>query len=193
MRFIHNLVPLLEAAGNARVISVLAGGKECDINEDNLDLRKNFSFAESTGYPASLNSLAIETLASQHPSISFIHDFPGLVATPLLKTSMGSIVGSILGFITKLMSISAEESGEWHTFLLTSPAFPSQNASAGLDLDQSAKITKASTGEVGGGSYILNYNGEDATNQTLMAQLREKGYAEIVWKHTLKIFEELTA
>jgi hypothetical protein len=194
MRFVYNLIPLLEAAGNARVISVLAAGKESDIKEDNLDLRKSFSFAESMGYPATLNSLAIETLASQHPSVSFIHEFPGVVVTPLFKTSMGSILGTILGFMSKIMSMSAEESGEWQTFLLTSPAFPAKSSvSSGLTAEQSAKISRASTGEVGGGSYILNHNGKDVTNQALMSQLREKGFLEIVWKHTLEIFTELTA
>ncbi|KAJ5312121.1 hypothetical protein PENANT_c011G08797 [Penicillium antarcticum] len=173
MRFIENLLPALEATKSPRVISILAGGKEIMIEEDNLDLTKKFSLSASTGYPASMNSLAFEVLASQHPSVSFLHVFPGIVATPLLKNSMGSVAGTILGFLSKPISISAEESGEWQTWLSTSPNFAPKNS--------------------GQGAYILNYDGKDATNQSLMTQLREKGFPEIVWKHTQDTFNRILA
>ncbi|KAJ5380415.1 short-chain dehydrogenases/reductase [Penicillium cataractarum] len=168
MRFVENLMPALEAATSPRVISILAGGKEIMIEEDNLDLSKKFSLSEANGYPASMTSLAFEVLASQHPSVSFLHVFPGLVSTPLMKKSMGSVLGTILGFLTMPMSISAKESGEWQTWLSTSPNFVPKNS--------------------GQGAYIVNHDGKDSTNQSLMAQLREKGFPEIVWKHTQDIF-----
>lgn len=194
MRFVYNLVPLLEAAEEPRVISVLAGGKEVSIEEDNLDLRKRFSLSASNGYPATMTSLAFEVLASQHPSISFIHEFPGIVATPILKKSMGGVLGTILSLLIRPISISEEESGEWQVFLSTSPSFPAKG-SAGADAatEQDIKITQASTGEAGGGVYILNYNGQDVTNKTLMTQLRERGFPDIVWKHTLDTFDRILA
>src|SRR5699024_4653489 len=121
-------------------------------------------------------SLAFEDLASRHPSISFIHVFPGIVATQLMKKSAGAIVGSILSFLTWPISISASESGEWHTFLSTSTEFPSRNMSS----NQSSV-----------GSYIINYDGKDVTNKTLMAKLREKDFPLTVWKHTLDIFDQI--
>ncbi|KAJ5711374.1 short-chain dehydrogenases/reductase [Penicillium malachiteum] len=42
VRFIVNLLPALQASKSLRVISVLAGGKEIMIEEDNLDLNKKF-------------------------------------------------------------------------------------------------------------------------------------------------------
>lgn len=173
MRFVENLLPALEAAKSPRVISILAGGQEMMIEEDNLDLRKHFSFSASNGYPATMTTLAFEVLASQHPSVSFLHVFPGVVATPLMKNSMGSVVGTIVGFLIKPMSISAEESGEWQTWLSTSPNFTPKNS--------------------GQGAYILNYDGKDTTNQSLMTQLREKGLPEIVWKHTQDTFGRILA
>ena len=164
-------MPALEAAESPRVISILAGGKEIMIEEDNLDLRKKFSLSASNGYRASMTSLAFEVLSSQHPSVSFLHVFPGIVATPLLKKSMGSVAGTILGLLTKPISISAEESGEWMTWLSTSPTFTPKNS--------------------GQGAYILNHDGKDATNQSLMAQLREKGFPGIVWKHTQDTFTRI--
>lgn len=178
MRFIYNLLPTLEAAKSPRVVSVLAGGKEADIEEDNLDLQKEFSFSSSNAYPTSMTSLAFETLASEHPSISFLHVFPGLVATPLMKNSMGSIIGTIVGFLTWPMSISMSESGEWQTWLSTSADFPAKDDST----DASAA-----------GYYLLDYNGKDATNEALMEQLRAKGLPDIVWKHTLATFDRICA
>jgi hypothetical protein len=169
MRFIYNLIPVLEASKNARVISILAAGKEIDIEEDNLDLQKKFSLSASNGYPTTMTSLAFGLLASQHPSISFLHVFPGLVATPLLKKTMGFIVGTLLGFLMKPLSMSAAESGEWHCFLSTSSEYPI------------------------GSSYILNYDGKDVTNKALMSQLREKKVEHSVWKHTLETFDRLLA
>lgn len=193
MRFIHNLMPMLESARSPRVVSVLAGGKEVDVQPDNLDLRKHFSFSQSNGYPVTMTSLAFETLASKHPSVSFIHVFPGLVATPLLKNSMGGILGSVMSFLSKPMSISPEESGEWQTFLSTSPNFPAKVAGQDLPVDSKVKIARASTGKPGGGSYILNHKGQNTTNEPLMSQLRERGLADIIWKHTLEIFDQTPA
>lgn len=178
MRFIYNLLPSLELAKSPRVISILAGGKETKIEENNLDLRKSFSLSASNGYPATMTSLAFEVFASRHQSISFIHVFPGIVATPLMKNSMGSIGGAVLSFITKPISISASESGEWQVFLSTSTEFPARNASSG---------------QLSGGSYIVNHTGMDVTNKRLMAQLREKGFPDTVWKHTLDTFDRILA
>ncbi|KAJ5673845.1 short-chain dehydrogenases/reductase [Penicillium macrosclerotiorum] len=173
MRFVENLLPSLEAAKTPRVISILAAGKEIMIEEDNLDLRKKFSFSAANGYPASMTSLAFEVLASQHPSVSFLHVFPGIVATPLMKNSMGSVVGTIIGFLAKPIAMSAEESGEWQTWLSTSPNFAPKNSGQGV--------------------YLLNHNGKDATNQSLMAEFRKKGFPEIVWKHTQDTFGRILA
>ncbi|KAJ5925189.1 short-chain dehydrogenases/reductase [Penicillium verhagenii] len=177
LRFVHNLLPSLELSKSPRVVSVLAGGQEMMIEEDNLDLKKRFSFSAGNGYPTTMTTLAFEHLASKHPSVSFIHDFPGIVATPLFKKVAGPILGSILGFLSKVVSIPASESGEWHTYLATAPEYKSKNAA----------------GEPSGGSYILNHDGKDVTNQKLMEQFREKDFPSVVWKHTLDTFEKLSA
>lgn len=173
MRFVQNLIPALEASKSPRVVSVLAAGKETKIDEDNLDLKKSYSFTASAAYGATMVSLAHEKLALENPSISFIHTFPGVVSTPLIKKFMGPIFGTIVGFLSKPMALSGSESGEWHTYLSTAEAFKSKDAS-------------------GSGSYILNYDGKDLTNQAVMTELREKDFPTIVWKHTLDTFEKLT-
>ncbi|KAJ5784880.1 short-chain dehydrogenases/reductase [Penicillium pulvis] len=172
MRFIQNLTPALEASKSPRVVSILGGGKEIKIEEDNLDLKKSWSFTGGAGYASSMVSVAHEKLASENPSISFIHGFPGVVSTPLFKKFLGPIFGSIVGFLSTPLSMSASESGEWHIYLSTAEQFKSKDAS-------------------GNGSYILNYDGKDLTNEAIMTELREKDFPTIVWKHTLDTFEKL--
>ncbi|KAJ5677213.1 short-chain dehydrogenases/reductase [Penicillium maclennaniae] len=176
MRFVYNLLPTLEAANSPRVVSILAGGQEIKIEEDNLDLQKEFSFSASLGYPTSMTSLAFETLASEHPSVSFLHVFPGVVATPLFSKTLGSILGTIVSFLAKPFIISMADSGEWQTYLATSAEYPSK---------------KDSTDASAAGYYILNHDGKDSTNKALMEELREKGFPAIVWKHTLDTFDRI--
>ncbi|KAE8349838.1 hypothetical protein BDV28DRAFT_52779 [Aspergillus coremiiformis] len=191
MRFIHNLLPRLAAAQSpARVISVLAAGKEGDIDESNFDLQVSFSFGTAMTYGATMTSLAMEYLATQHPSISFIHVFPGVVRTPLMTASFGYLLGSVMGLATRLMSISQQESGERNVSIATSAAYPPAGRSGNASIDDGA-IAVASTGKIGGGSYLLNYDGKDVTNQTLMKNYRDRDYPTKLWDHTLDIFRRI--
>ncbi|OGM51077.1 short-chain dehydrogenase/reductase [Aspergillus bombycis] len=191
MRFIYNLLPQLEAANiPARVVSVLAAGKEGEIDESNFDLQVSFSFGTAATYGATMNSLAMEYLAAKHPSVTFIHVFPGIVQTPLMKSSFGYIVGSVIGLVAKLMSISEKESGERNVFIATSTAY-SPATDAGKSSADGVGVAVASTGKLGGGSYLLNYDGQDVTNQTLMRKYREREYPTKLWDHTLDIFQRV--
>ncbi|KAF7590367.1 hypothetical protein BBP40_002919 [Aspergillus hancockii] len=152
MRFVHNLVPLLSASkAPARVVTVLAGGQEGKVDENDLDLQKKWSFLKSGTYAATMNSMAIEHLASVHPTISFVHVFPGLVRTPLMNKTLGSFAGTIATFLSRPMSISAEESGQRNVFLSTSaaypPAQPEDPANVGVPLVGRLKTAVASTGK----------------------------------------------
>ncbi|KAE8383097.1 hypothetical protein BDV26DRAFT_277554 [Aspergillus bertholletiae] len=191
MRFIYNLLPQLEAAKfPARVISVLAAGREGDIDESNFDLQVSFSFGIAATYGATMNSLAMEYLATKHPAVTFIHIFPGVVQTPLMKSSFGYILGSAIGLMTKLMSISEKESGERNVFIATSTAYPPATRAGNLSAD-GVGFAVASTGKIGGGSYLLDYDGKDVTNQTLMRSYREREYLTKLWDHTLDIFQRV--
>ncbi|KAE8373040.1 hypothetical protein BDV26DRAFT_297296 [Aspergillus bertholletiae] len=196
MRFIHNLLPLLSASqAPARVVSVLAAGQEGKIEEDNLDLQKSWSFMTAATYGATMNSLAAEHLATLYPTISFVHIFPGLVRTPLINKTLGSFAGSIASFLSRPMSLSAQESGERHVFISTSaaypPAAPTDPANVGVPLVEGVKTSVASTGKIGGGSYLLNYNGANATNEKLMSGYRAEEFPKKVWAHTLETFQKV--
>lgn len=196
MRFVHNLLPLLGASkGPARVVSVLAAGQEGKIEEDNLDLQKSWTFMKAGTYAATMNSLAAEHLATLYPSISFVHVFPGIVRTPLMNKTMGSIAGSIISFLSRPMSISSQESGERHLFISTSaaypPATPKDPANAGVPLVEGVKTSVASTGKIGGGSYILKYDGDNAANEKLMSGYRAEDFPKKIWAHTLETFKKV--
>ncbi|GAB1218612.1 hypothetical protein ATERTT37_007875 [Aspergillus terreus] len=196
MRFVHNLLPLLSASKTpGRVVTVLGAGQEGQISEDNLDLQKSWSFFKSVTYAATMNSLAIEHLASKYPTISFAHVFPGIVRTPLMNSTVGSFAGSILGFLSRPFSISEQESGERNLFISTSaaypPATPSDPSKIGVPLPDGVQTSMASNGKVGGGSYILNYDGANATNEKVMNEYRQKDFARKVWEHTEATFKKV--
>lgn len=87
MRFIHNLIPQLNNvsqtgnSGNAlsRVISVLDAGHETNHRMDDLDLRKHYSVQACDVHATTMTSVMMKEFASQHPSITFIHSYLGIV------------------------------------------------------------------------------------------------------------------
>ncbi len=83
MRFTDQLMPLLEAAHPqlSRVISVLAPGTESTFNPSDIGLRTTFSLANAASHAAVMNDFYFEQAAKQHPTVSFIHSYPGFVST----------------------------------------------------------------------------------------------------------------
>ena len=71
-------------------MSVLAGGLEGPINENDLSLSdpKKFSVSAGNSHSATMLTLSFEHLARENPTVSFVHAFPGLVSTPLLGLSL---------------------------------------------------------------------------------------------------------
>ncbi|KAJ7882594.1 hypothetical protein B0H14DRAFT_3082489 [Mycena olivaceomarginata] len=84
LRAVQQLLPLLNAAPSPRVISVLAGGHEAQMNEADLDLRDsaNWSYWNAAVHAATMCTLSLERLACGNPGLSVVHWHPGAVATP---------------------------------------------------------------------------------------------------------------
>lgn len=78
--------PLLSLAPYPHVVSVLAGGKENTINEDDLDLKHNYGVLTSAHHGTTMSSLAFEHLARQNPAVAFVHIYPGYVRTNILQS-----------------------------------------------------------------------------------------------------------
>ncbi|KAJ6537766.1 NAD(P)-binding protein [Mycena capillaripes] len=138
-RFIKDLLPALEAAHqggeDAKVISVLAAGDGGKIDLDDLGLKKNFSVSNAAAAAPTYNDImvnvrthflswiyllvcylsAAQDLAARHPGLSFVHSYPGVVATGLLNSSDSRILkatSSILMPLLKPFIYSVETSGE---------------------------------------------------------------------------------
>ncbi|KAH9931034.1 NAD-P-binding protein [Amylocystis lapponica] len=89
-KFTNDLLPLLQraqdAGQDARVMSVLGAGTGGTVDLDDLELRKGYNLLTAGLRAATYNDLMIESFAERQPDMSFVHAFPGLVRTPMLKS-----------------------------------------------------------------------------------------------------------
>eukprot|EP01103_Thecamoeba_quadrilineata_P006150 TRINITY_DN15875_c0_g1_i1.p1 TRINITY_DN15875_c0_g1~~TRINITY_DN15875_c0_g1_i1.p1 ORF type:complete len:304 (+),score=47.55 TRINITY_DN15875_c0_g1_i1:74-985(+) len=124
---IKELLPLLENAAKegeeARVLTVLAAGKEGPIFKDDLDLKQNFSLMNAANVATTYNSLMIEEYSNRHPNVSFMHIYPGYVNTSITDSlpwylRIGANVASVF-------ATSPEDSGEVMCYVLTDSKFKS--------------------------------------------------------------------
>ena len=157
LRFTYDLLPLLNASQSPRVVAILAGGKETEIDFSDLEFRNNFNGFKAAGNGTTQTTLAFEELAKTNPRITFIHKFPGLVATGVLDKLMGTASGLyavpaaiarwVLVPIVQLFATSVDVAGERGLFIATSarypPAQPSKKLS-GVALPKGVEISKSS-------------------------------------------------
>lgn len=197
MRFIHNLLPQLTAAQStplSRVVSVLSSGAETKLNFDDLSLKTHFSLANCAAHACTMNSLAAEELAAQHPGTTFVHAFPGIVKSGAARGA-GPVLFPLLNMLTVLLRpwmVPVGESGERHLYAATSATFPPRADGpdrARLEEGQSAAV--GSTGESGSGAYLLSWDGEPCGKEKMMQEHREQGNMKRVWDHTMEVFEKI--
>ena len=123
VRFAQQLSPSLSST--ARVLSILAGGKEGKIFEDDLNLERNYSISNAAAHFASLMTLSWDHLAAQpeNKNRSFIHIFPGLVSTGLLGRSAKGALSVLLTYLVEpllglFVAARPDEVGERMLFVL---------------------------------------------------------------------------
>lgn len=150
-----------------------------------------------------LVTLGLETLATQSPSVSFVHDFPGSVATSLIRKDDGAFM-QVLKYAFKIIGALGlteftpnEEVGERHTFYCTSSKFPPVNghgASAGIDLPAGVSVAKGVDDQLGSGVYSVDAQSEsaDAKVMELLAGYRRDGTAERLWAYTESEWKRVT-
>ena len=169
VRFTQNLLPLMSR--NSRAISILAGGKEGKIFEDDLDLERNYSVMNSGNHFATMMTLSYDKLAESNPEKAFVHVYPGLVSTGLLGRSATGLLGLLFRFVLEpilsLFAITPEEAGERMLYYGTS--------------EQYAK-----------GSWSLDWDGA-AKDVEVLREYRETGMGERIVEHNHKVFERATA
>ncbi|KAK7419258.1 hypothetical protein QQX98_003410 [Neonectria punicea] len=193
-RAIQLLLPLLNHSENAHVVTVLGAGQEAPLLEDDLDLVKpgNFSIAKSSQHAATMLTLILEKWAVENPNISFVHQFPGLVSTPLLTRGSSGITGFLLRwivspFLNTFIAASPEDAGARSLFHATNARYtvPARETRA---VPIPAELEKAR--QSGGGVFLVSDKSEYAANEKVLVDQRR--LTGKVWEHTQQIYARVT-
>ncbi|KAJ9658822.1 hypothetical protein H2201_007603 [Coniosporium apollinis] len=194
IRFAQQLMPLLEAAASAneiaRVTSVLAAGSEHEIHTDDLDLKHNYSLHCSLAHCVVMTDFMLEELSRRHPAVTFMHCYPGTMKTGIVNQLTGPIrlAAKIFYSLMTPWILDVSESGERHLFQVTSCAYRSPANGAGVLLVDGLEVMMASTGERGGGVYLLDWDSDPLDQKGIMERYREEGLPQKVWEHTMEAF-----
>ena len=169
IRLAQQLLPIMSE--NARVMSVLMGGKEGPLLEHNLDLLKDFSVVKSIGHFASMMTLSLDGLSQQHPGKVFMHMHPGSVDTGMFARSNKGVTGAAFRYIIDplfaLIAMTVDECGERMLYF-------------GFD------------GERKPGSYSLDKDGKVVEVEAL-ADARRNGWPAKVLGHDLEVFQRVVS
>jgi hypothetical protein len=200
MRFISNLRPLLNTATTttpyfSRTLSILGAGHEGKVDFDDLELRNTYSTGRCATHTITMNDFMAEEFAARDQGTTFIHSSPGIVNTGAARElPVWARAGlTLLKPVLYPFMVSPAETGARQLFLATSgvypPAKPAENAAlaSGVPGPKGFEIMKGANGQVGSGSYLVNWNG-DITGKKILDEYHEKGVGKIVWEHTMGIF-----
>lgn len=193
MRFIINLLPLLESAtALRRVVTVMAGGKEGPMFLDNFASWK-LPMAAGRGHLASMMTLTLEMMAKRAPTVSFVHDYPGFVKSNLARDFKGPVAAvgkGLFALVGLFLNTPLDQVGQYQTFLATSARFPpgsseSGSKAEGVPLPKTLSTAVGSDGKVGSGVYSASNDGEVSGSkvQKLLEGFRQDGSQDKLWKH----------
>lgn len=189
--FVSHLLPLLKKSESPRVVSVLGGGMErtTSINVDDIDLKKPGSFRITTAQPhyVALNTVFLDKVASEHPDVTFIHAWPGMVNTGNVWRGLHAsqsilywLIWGLLNPLIRLISSTDEVAGQRNLFLCTSAAF------GGRGVPWTGETGTSTLGKSDEGLFLANYKCDSTPNTKVISVLRERATAK-VWEHTHKV------
>jgi len=206
MRFISNLLPLLEAATTtapffSRTLSVLSAGHgEGKLNFDDLELKNTFSGPRCATHSIVMNDLMTEEFSSRQPATSFMHSYPHIVHTGIGRELpfWARFASNIIYPLLSPFSVSADETGARQLFIATSGLYPPAKpfngnvTASGVAPPKGLNVLPGANGAEGSGAYLVNWN-NDITGQksSLLKEYREKGVGKTVWEHTMGIFKRV--
>lgn len=204
LRFVYSLLPLLNASPSPRIVAILAGGKEVELDFNDLEIKNNFNGFKAAANGATQTTLAFEELAKTNPHITFIHKYPGFVATGVIDKLMGTATGLyaipaqiarwVLVPIIQLFSSSTDVAGERGLFVATSARYPPAQPKAealGVGLPKGVEAAKASivTEGNGNGVYLLDESDESTPDAPVMSGYRQGGKGAVVWEDTQAVWD----
>lgn len=197
VRWILNMMPLLEAASKAdelsRVITVLAAGSEGDVRLDDLELKHNFTLHACLAHCVVMTDFVIEELSRRYPGTSFSHSYPGTVKTGIANELSGPVrlAVKLMYAVMTPWIINVQESGERHYFQMTSQVYPAaQGKTAGIPPPEGMTYFKGMDGTPGGGAYLLDWDGKTCGDESVLRKYRELNMGTVVWDHTMKMFAQ---
>jgi len=138
-----------------------------------------------------MSSLAVSHLAASHPRTTFIHSFPSVVKTNIMRDVNLLIKGLVLGLFSSVLSawtVPLEESGERHLYAATSGAYPP----VGRQGPVGVYTATGADGVTGSGAYLLHWDGSTPNKkEKLLREYRLSGVEDQVWEHTLEVFDKV--
>ncbi|KAH8900401.1 NAD(P)-binding protein [Thozetella sp. PMI_491] len=187
IRFIQNLLPLIQKTPSLRrIVSVGGGGHEGKLDQTDYQARR-VPVPELREHLTTLVTLGLEALARTAPEVSIVNDYPGTVKTPLLDNVPPEALEG-------LEFVPIEESGERHVYLATSARYPSVTSSeTAVPLGDGINVAVGSNGKAGSGVYSIGKDCESASPEVIekLAGLREQGMVDEVWNHTEAEFKRI--
>ncbi|KAH8819902.1 hypothetical protein F5884DRAFT_892876 [Xylogone sp. PMI_703] len=200
-RFITNFLPLLQRASVLRrVVTVAAGGLEGPLDPTDIPAR-HVSLTAIRGHLSTLIDLGLEAIAKTAPEVSFVHNYPGIVNTPLfnhMEGAFGLIMRTSIYLIGRWICVPLKESAERHVYLATSAKYPPAAGGKGcnfsIPLGEGIDVAQGTTGVIGSGVYAVQWDCESASraSQKLLARYRDNGVVERIWQHTESEFKRIT-
>lgn len=199
LRFIVNLLPLLQNATDLRrVVTVLAGTKEGVVDTSDYQGRRlNMLSPRGRGHYSSLMTFALEAIAKDAPTVTFVHSFPGFVKTNFGNDVKGAgmavmraIWDAIFPLVGSLITTPVDEAGERQLFFATSSRFPE----GGVPLPKDVRAAQKTDGKSGSAVYSVANDGETASPkvENLLARLRKDGTVPKVWSQVQGEFVRIT-
>lgn len=136
------------------------------------------------------------------PEVGFVHDYPGTVDTGLAGRRAGlmaMVIRAYIYFLGRWVCVPVEEAGERHLYLATSAKYPPASgggggSKSGVPLGNEIEVMRGSTGVVRSGVYSVGWDGESCSPavRELLADLRDRGMVDELWRHTQGEYKRIT-
>ncbi|KAF2000179.1 hypothetical protein P154DRAFT_522688 [Amniculicola lignicola CBS 123094] len=199
LRFIVNLLPLLQAAPTLRrVVSIFTGSKEGPILSTDWQARNlNGSLIKLRAQGATMHTLALEKIAEKAPDVAFVHDYPGAVRSNIAREGTWAIklLGMVVKIFAPLICVPNEVSGERHLYLETSAAYPAKvGGNDGVAMEEGDQAAKGIEGKLGSGQYSCDQVCDAASDTVVqvLKQARAEGKDKELWEEVQKQFLRIT-
>ncbi|KAJ4420380.1 hypothetical protein N0V82_004369 [Gnomoniopsis sp. IMI 355080] len=184
LRLVSNLLPLLQKSSSPHVLSILNGTKETTIDDNDINLDKQWGIRPVINHTTLLTSLAFDYLAArdEQKHIVFLHATPGFVNTNTPRTAEHlpskkdglwwwaflSVLQVVSGWIMRYFGMNIAESGERHAFHLTSDDFHA-------------------------GSWRISQHSDVVPDNDVLKDYKRRGWEERAWEITVQIWERALA